>query len=262
MQQPPDPRPQEAEASQEKASSLLWDGPTRILHWAMAGLFLGAFSLAVTSSKHGTVFPAHAALGLLLGLAILLRVLWGIVGSRPSRFASFLHRPTALVTYLKEALAGQDRPANGHNPAASYAAYAMLLLPLALVATGIAMGRGAEWAEEVHGALAYTMLAVIAIHVLGLAWYTYRHGEPIALSMVHGRRRLPQGDSIPSSRPFMSVAVLLVLAGGGTLLWKGLDTRKRTIHLPGLTTPLAVGEVEKDRHGEGGHGEGHDEDDD
>ncbi len=262
MQHPPEPRPREAEASRKPESSLLWDGPTRILHWAMAGLFLGAFSIAVASSEHGRIFPAHAALGLLLVLAVLLRLLWGFVGSRPSRFASFLHSPAALVRYLTEALAGQDRPAGGHNPAAGYSAYAMLLLPLALAATGIAMGRGGEWAEDVHGVLAYAMVVVIAFHILGLAWYTFRHREPIALSMVHGRRRLPREDSIPSSRPFMSIAILLVLAGGGTLLWKGLDTRARTIRLPGLAAPLAVGEVEKGGHGEGGQGgEGHEDDD-
>lgn len=257
MQHPSDPNLPDTKAAQEERLGLLWDWPTRVLHWAMAGLFLGAFSVAVASSEHGRVFPVHAAAGLLLGLAILLRLVWGFVGSRPSRFASFPHRPSSLVRYLKEALAGQDRPTDGHNPAAGYAAYAMLLLPLALAATGIAMGRGGKWAEEVHGVLAYTMLSVVALHVLGLAWYTHRHREAIALSMVHGRRRLPQGDAIPSSRPFIGVAFLLALAGGGTLLWKGLDTRRRTLLLPGMTTPISVGENEKGRQGL----EHHDDDD-
>jgi cytochrome b len=255
MRHPSDPDRPEDPAAQEEGLSLLWDWPTRVLHWAMAALFLGAFSIAVASSEHGTVFPVHAAVGLLLALAILVRIAWGFAGSRPSRFASFQVRPSSLVRYLKEALAGQDPPARGHNPAASYAAYAMLLLPLALVATGIAMGRGGKWAEEIHGVLAFTMVAVIALHVLGLAWHTHRHREAIALSMVHGRRRLPQRDAIPSSRPFIGVAILLALAGGGTLLWRGLDTHKRTLRLPGLATPLSVGENEKARQGLEHHGD-------
>lgn len=255
MQHPSNPNLPDAQAGNEQGLSLLWDWPTRVLHWAMAVLFLGAFSIAMASSEHGRAFPVHAAAGLLLVLAIMLRLVWGFAGSRPSRFASFPLRPSSLVRYLKEALAGQDRPTDGHNPAAGYAAFAMLLLPLALATTGIAMGRGGKWAEEVHGVLAYTMLSVVALHVLGLAFYTHRHREAIALSMVHGRRRLPQGDAIPSSRPFIGIAFLLALAGGGTLLWKGLNTRKRTLLLPGMTSPLSVGENEKGRQDLEHHGD-------
>jgi cytochrome b len=238
MPQPPDALPADS------APRLLWDWPTRILHWAMAALFTTAFSVAVVSSEHGRAFPTHAALGLLLGLAVLLRLVWGLVGSSPSRFASFLHGPGSLVRYFREVLAGRDQPVAGHNPGSSYAIYALLLLPLGLAGSGIAMGRGLEGAEEVHAVLAYAMVAVIAAHILGVAWHTFRHGEAIAMSMVHGRRRLVPEAAIPSARPFTAAAFLLVLGGGAATLWQGLDLQKRTLTLPGLAAPLNLGERE------------------
>ncbi|BDU73594.1 cytochrome b/b6 domain-containing protein [Mesoterricola silvestris] len=229
--------------------ALLWDWPTRITHGLTAGLFAGAFLLATLTSKHSQVFLIHSLLGLVLALVVVLRLGWGVVGSRPSRFSSFLFSPLALFRYLRDAARGQDQPAAGHNPGSSYASYAMLLIPLGLAATGLAQGRGGEWAEEVHEALAYAMVAFIVLHLLGLALYGIRHRENIALSMLHGRRRIPAGAGIPSSRPWAGLAVLLLVAGGAGLLAQGLDLKARQIKVPGLAKPIPLGEREKEGAG-------------
>lgn len=223
----------------------LWDWPTRILHWAMVGLFTGAFSLALLASEHSPAFVIHTALGILLGGVVLLRLLWGFVGSKPSRFGSFLHSPMSLLRYVRDAVRGVDRPTAGHNPGSSYAIYAMLLLPLGLAGTGVAMGRGLEWAEEVHGALAYAMVGVIVLHILGLAWHTRRHREAIAMSMVHGRRCIEASDAITSARPMAGVLVALTLGVAASLIVSGLDTQKGTLTLPGLAQPLILKGEEK-----------------
>jgi len=230
---------------------LLWDAPTRILHGAMAALFTAAFSIALLASEHSPAFVLHSALGLLLGGVVLVRLVWGLVGSRPSRFGTFLHSPAALLRYLREAWRGADRPVAGHNPGAGYAAWAMLLLSLGLAGTGLAMGAGQGWAEEVHEALAYTLLGVVVLHLAGLAWHTLRHREAIALSMVHGRRRIDASGSIPSSRPVAAVLVTLTLAGAALLVAKGLDTGQGTLALPGLARPLVL--KGEDREGGEGH---------
>jgi Ca2+/H+ antiporter len=121
----------------------------------------------------------------------------------------------------------------------------MLLLPLGLAGTGIAMGRGMEWAEEVHGVLAYAMAGVIVLHILGLAWHTRRHREAIALSMLHGQRRIEASDAIHSVRPMAGVLMALTLVIAANLIVGGLDTQKGTLTLPGLAQPLILKGEEK-----------------
>lgn len=237
---PLSPHPHMEQSVPTNESRLLWDWPTRLLHWAMAGLFTGAFTIALLASEHSPTFVVHAALGVLLGGVVLVRLMWGLVGSQPSRIGSFLHSPMSLLRYVREALRGEDKPTAGHNPGSSYAIYAMLLLPLGLVGTGIAMGRGVEWAEEVHGTLAYGMVGVIMLHLLGLAWHTRRHREPIALSMIHGRRQMGEIGGIASARPLAGIAVALALGASATLIVIGLDAQKGTLTIPGLPQPLVL----------------------
>lgn len=243
--------------SQQEPPRLLWDWPTRLFHWVLAGLFTAAFAVATLTPKHGTAFLAHMTLGLTLALAVLLRLFWGFVGSRPSRFGSFLFSPAELYRYLREAATGRDTPSPGHNPGSSYAAYAMLLIPLGLAATGIAQGQGRKWAEEVHEALAFGMVGVVALHILGLAWHARRHQDHMAFSMVDGKREIPEAEAIPSSRPLSGMAFLVLLGTWAASLAQGLDPQKRQITLPVLGTRIPLGEVEhphatgaQERHGE------------
>ena len=248
------PEPQSTPAT-PGSPGLVWDLPTRFLHWSIAGLFLGAFVLAVTGSEHSSLFLSHAALGLILGFAVLLRILWGLWGSRPSRFKNFLFSPLQVFRYLGAALKGKDRSYGGHNPGASYGIFAMLLLILGIVATGIALGRGVRGAEELHGVLAYALMAVVGLHLAGLAWHAVRHRENLAMSMVDGKRREPGADAIPSARPWAGLAVLLLLGTWGMSVLRGFDAGKRQIVLPGLGTPLVLGESDTAGHREADHGE-------
>lgn len=261
------PTPIAAPAATPTATSaperLVWDLPTRLFHWTLAVLFGGAFTVALSSSEHSRAFMIHMLLGLVLAFAVLLRLLWGLVGSRPSRFASFLYSPAALGCYLREVFRGTDRPVAGHNPGSSYAALAMLLLPLGLVATGLLKVSGQEWAEEVHAALAYGMVATVAIHVLGVLWHARRHRDGLPLAMVHGRRSVPEAESLASPRPWAALAFVLLLGGWGMSLVRGYDPVARQVQLPLVGTVLPLGEAKEGREAkvEDERGERHRDDD-
>lgn len=237
---------------------LVWDLPTRLFHWTLAVLFAGAFTVALSSSEHSRAFMIHMLLGLTLAFAVLLRLVWGLVGSRPSRFASFLYSPAALLRYLQEVFQGADRPVAGHNPGSSYATYAMLLLPLGLAVTGWLKTSGHEWAEEVHVALAYGMVATVAIHVLGVLWHARRHRDGLALAMVHGRRPVLEGGALASTRPWTALAFVLLLGGWGVSLVRGYDPAARQVELPLVGTVLPLGEAKEGKDAkEGKAGERH-----
>jgi cytochrome b len=229
---------------------LVWDLPTRLFHWVLAALFGAAFLLAISSPEQSRAFMVHMLVGLVLAFAILLRLVWGVVGSRPSRFGSFLYGPAALGRYVRLALKGADRPGPGHNPGSSYAIYAMLLLPLALVATGLLKATGREWAEEIHSVMAYAMVAVIGLHLAGVAWHAWRHRDGIVLAMVHGRRPAAEADAIRSPRAWAGAAFLLLVGAWGVGLARGFQASSRQVVLPVVGSILPLGKAEEgDRQG-------------
>jgi len=234
-------------ASTEETATrrLVWDLPTRAFHWTLALLFAGSFTVALLSSEHSRAFLIHMLLGLVLAFAILLRLVWGLVGSRPSRFSSFLYSPMTLLRYVRDVLAGRDRPSPGHNPGASYAIYGMLLLPLGLVATGLLKASGQEWAEELHAVLAYGMVALVGLHLMGLMWHARRYRDGITLAMVDGRRLVSEAEAIPSARVWAGALFLLLVGGWGFALTQGFDPATRQVSLPGIGTSLSLGEAKE-----------------
>jgi cytochrome b len=231
-----------------QARKMVWDLPTRFFHWTLVVLFSGSFVVALSTPEHSPTFMIHILIGLVLAFAIGLRVIWGLVGSRPSRFGSFLYGPGALIRYVKEVRSGRDQPSAGHNPGSSYAIYAMLLLPMGLVATGLLKTAGQEWAEELHAALAYGMVAMVGLHLLGLMWHTRRHRDGIALAMVDGRRPAPETESIPSQRGWFGALFVLLVGGWGLALAGGFDAATRQVKLPLTASTVQLGEAKDGKH--------------
>ena len=102
----------------------IWDPVTRLWHWVLA------FSVAVAWS-FGTFMTFdnvrwHFYLGyLILGL-MAFRLLWGLVGPRPVRWASLIPRPSAVRDYLRSLKKRQPGGAPGHNPLGSLSVIVMV----------------------------------------------------------------------------------------------------------------------------------------
>ena len=56
------------------------------------------------------VYAGYAVMGL-----VLIRIIWGFVGTRYARFADFVYRPSVIWTYAKEMLVGKPNRHLGHN---------------------------------------------------------------------------------------------------------------------------------------------------
>ena len=241
---------------------LIWDLPIRIFHWLLAGAFLLAWVLAVTSDDESRAFSVHGLLGLFITALVAFRLVWGVIGTRHARFDAFATRPAALAAYLKSVFGGPGREYVGHNPASSYVTWAMLILLVGLVWTGILLGRGNESVEDLHEILAHSMLALVGIHVLGVILHTVRHRDPIALGMIDGRKREPSSAAIRSARPVSALLLGVLLASWAAGLWRGYEPAKGRVTLPVLGTSVSLGESEEGEHGRGDNGRGHEEEDD
>jgi hypothetical protein len=118
----------------------------------------------------------------------------------------------------------------------------MLALVAALATTGIMLALGADSVEDAHEVLAYALLAVIVLHLIGVFLHTLRHRENITMSMLDGLKDIAPAESIPSSRPLMAVAFLLIVGSWGVALISRYDSATRIATLPILGTKLSLGE--------------------
>jgi cytochrome b len=159
----------------------------------------------------------HVLLGYtVLGL-LAFRVVWGLVGTRHARFASFVHSPSAAIRYFRDELTGRGRRHLGHNPAGSWAVYGLLLLGVATGATGILTFYTGEAFEEVHEVCANAWLALVLLHILGVIFSSLVQRENLARAMVTGYRRgTPDSGDV---RPLVGVGVTLAAAIVGFLAW-------------------------------------------
>jgi len=194
---------------------LVWDLPTRLAHWLLAF----GFALAWLTAESESWRMVHVVAGGLVVTVAVFRLAWGVVGSTYARFESFVDRPRAALAYLKSLLG--DRPAHftGHNPAGGYAILALLALALLAGITGwIAyQDLAGDWLAETHEAIASTMLAVVVVHLLGVAVGSWRHKENLALAMIDGCKRGRPEEAITSTR-VAAVITLVVAAVAGTWL--------------------------------------------
>lgn len=194
----------------DKQRILVWDWPTRLFHWLLAGSFAGAWLTA--ESERLALW--HMSFGFtLLGL-IGFRLVWGLVGTRHARFRSFVTGPAAVWRYLRSLTSARPQHFVGHNPAGAVAIVLLLLLGAGTALSGWAYWAefGGELFEEVHEALATAMLAVVGVHVAGVVLSSVLHHENLVGAMVSGYKRGDAAAGIARARPL--VGVLLLVAAG------------------------------------------------
>jgi cytochrome b len=221
----------------------VWDFPTRVFHWLLVVTFVTAFSIAQFTSDEAPLFHVHALLGLVIGLMVVLRIIWGFMGSRYARFSSFVFSPKDLIGYVRDAFSGKGKRYIGHNPGSGYAIFAMFVLLSGIVATGL-LSQAGKIFEELHEFFVYTMIAVVTAHVLGVIWHTIRHKENIAFSMVTGTKEGAQSEGILSARPLAGFIFLLLTGFWTAGLFNGYDPNTRQTAVPVFGTSIQLGENE------------------
>lgn len=178
----------------------VWDGSIRLFHWALVLLFAIMWWTGDQRRFDWHFIAGYCLLGLLI-----FRLAWGLVGSQTARFGSFMRGPVAVGSYVRGLLGGQEPPVSaGHNPLGGWSAILMLLLlslqlALGLVAVdvdGIESGPLSYLVEfdtgraaaELHALLFDILLAVIALHILAVAFYLFRRRENLVGAMISGRK--------------------------------------------------------------------------
>ncbi|HEY3325549.1 MAG TPA: cytochrome b/b6 domain-containing protein [Novimethylophilus sp.] len=199
----------------------VWDPLLRCFHWSLVVLFTVAF---VTGDEESAV---HIDAGYAVMALVIFRIVWGFVGSEHARFKDFIFAPATVIGYLKALLGGKPQHYLGHNPAGGYMVVLMLTTLLVVTVTGLEVyaqeghgplasndgvsiiavasadgdsaesrpageGDAEEYWKEVHEAAAYFMLALIAIHLMGVAVSSLLHKENLVKAMLTGNKESSQ----------------------------------------------------------------------
>ena len=178
----------------------VWDLPTRLFHWALVACVAG---LAVTAYSD-TGLDWHARLGYSVLALLLFRLVWGFIGGRWSRFASFLYSPSSVVAYLR----GRSHPDHlvGHNPLGAGSVLAMLAFLLAQVGTGLvsddessfqgplnrfvssSKALAATWYHKQVGQ--WVLLGLVLLHVVAVLYYVLKKRQALVGAMVGGDKQV------------------------------------------------------------------------
>ena len=140
----------------------VWDPLIRVFHWATVTLCLLNFFVLEEGET------PHRWLGYLATALVCARIVWGFVGSRYARFSDFFPTPAKIVRHVQNVRSGTHDDYPGHNPVAALMIFALMGLVLALGVTGYMQGTdeywGEDWVQELHEALASTLIALAGLH--------------------------------------------------------------------------------------------------
>ena len=182
----------------ETVTVKVWDPVVRIFHWTL----VAAFTITYVSGEDFLVL--HSWVGyLILGL-LMLRIIWGFIGTRYARFSDFVYRPDTIKQFLKDTLRFRARRYLGHNPAGG-AMVILLMASLLLTSfTGLLVwgaeehaGPLAHWfsnghnawgevTEEAHEFFANLTLFLVFLHVAGVLVESVIHEENLISAMITG----------------------------------------------------------------------------
>jgi len=205
------------------AARLVWDLPLRVAHWMLACTVPGAW---ITHYAGTRWFAWHRTLGYATLVLVAFRIVWGFVGPRHARFAAFVRGPRSVLDYLRS---WPPRATTGHNPLGALSVLAMLAALLLQAATGLfandeiaSAGPLYGWIAPatsnritgLHEANSYLLMALIALHLVAIAWYGRVLGRPLVRAMITGRKPASEvgaGEAVRGSRTLLALAIVVAL---------------------------------------------------
>jgi cytochrome b len=198
----------------------LWDLPIRIFHWAL----VVAVTVALITGEIGAQWiGVHGKAGLTIVGLLSFRLVWGVIGSSYARFASFAPTWSALRRYFKGQWHGV-----GHNPLGALSVFALLGILAAQAATGLFANDDIDFTgplfnlvEEAtsnrltafHQIISYGIFAILALHILAIAFYVLIKKNNLVKPMVTGWKEVDDGKLATQGGPIaLTVALIFSLA--------------------------------------------------
>jgi cytochrome b len=166
----------------------VWDLPLRLWHWALAASVLAAW---FTPTVHDR---AHRIIGYAVLALLAFRLVWGVWGSRYSRFRMIGVRLRAAPRYLWNLRRGMTGRYIGLNPAGTLMLVALLLsLALSAITGALSVTTtffGVWWIEDTHAWASDAVMVLVVLHVAGVVLMGLLQRENLIRAMFTGRKRI------------------------------------------------------------------------
>lgn len=176
----------------------VWDLPTRLFHWLLVVLVAAAFATAKTG---GNAMIYHEWCGSAILALLLFRLVWGLIGSGPSRFASFLVGPAAVLRYALTLFSRDAGRHLSHNPLGGWSVAALLLVLFLQAGTGLfanddiaTTGPLYPWVGKalsdrltvIHLLNQNVIVALVVLHIAAVLFHLIYKRENLITPMITG----------------------------------------------------------------------------
>ncbi|MBV1910322.1 MAG: cytochrome b/b6 domain-containing protein [Kangiellaceae bacterium] len=211
---------------------LVWDLPLRLFHWLFAVSILASW---YTAEQEGELIELHMQLGyFILGLVIF-RLVWGVVGTKHSRFEHFFPKPSTIYIYLKTLRHTEESKHAGHNPLGSLMVILMITLILLQAVSGLfvnddifssgpyygVVSKGVEQAMMfIHHNAFDLMIAAIGLHISTIFYYRFHRKVDLITPMINGKKpaiEISKDDEISHSK--IIAAIIVTIAVTAFIYW-------------------------------------------
>ena len=211
----------------------VWDLPTRLFHWLLAAAAVGS----VASAKiGGGAMVWHFRFGYLVLTLVCFRMLWGLMGGRWSRFASFIYAPATLWRYLRGSTEPGEHLDVGHSPTGAASVFALLGILAVQLATGLVAddeianqgplyrfvsGDTSLLATSWHKTWGqWLLLGLVGLHIAAILFYLLKKHTNLVAPMLHGDKLLASGTPASADGlPQRLLALVLVALCAGLAAW-------------------------------------------
>lgn len=167
----------------------VWDPLVRVFHWSLVTLF-AANALFVDDESKLHLWIGYTILGL-----VLVRIVWGFVGTTYARFSSFPPSLSGAAGQLTEIATGRKKIHLGHTPLGALMIYNLLFAILAISLTGFMMTTnmfwGIGWVEELHEVFVSWAEISVVLHIGAVIFESRRTKVNLPRAMVTGVKEIP-----------------------------------------------------------------------
>jgi cytochrome b len=203
----------------------VWDLPTRLFHWLLVLLTIGAF---VTGFQGGGLMECHARLGLAITGLLAFRLVWGVIGSTYARFAQFIPGPARVLAYLRGQWHGL-----GHNPLGAFSVLGLLTLTLFQVGSGLVSDDNiaftgplknlvsqdvADLMTWLHRNNVWVIVGLVSLHVLSIIFYALVKKDNMLFPMITGVKTV-HDPALESARGGGWLAFIVAVAIAAGAVW-------------------------------------------
>ena len=211
----------------------VWDLPTRIFHWVLAGCVIGSVA---TAKIGGNAMTWHLRLGYVVFTLLVFRLVWGLIGGHWSRFRRFLYPPSTVLRYLRGGGHRDEFLDVGHGPLGAMSVFALLTMLALQVGTGLfaddeisTTGPLIKFVSSTTSLLLtkwhksfgqWLIIALVVLHIAAIVFYLVRKQRNLVWPMIVGDKQLPPG--VPHSADhwrLRAVAGALLLACAAAVGW-------------------------------------------